>query len=161
MCEAAYWSVCTRATVLARAAKLSAFRQVLVLTIEALIGWGWIPTGYAQNCHTLMCAVISLSDKPQNQRPGACKLRNGFPVPDPSCTPGAFNPTITLAVIDDPAFSTKCIRDQATIPREKAITYSWYRLLRPVHNEGQDQICELDHLVTWSWVALISALRQC
>ena len=25
--------------------------------------------------------------------------------------------------------------------------YSWYRLLHPVHNDGQDKICELDHLV--------------
>lgn len=149
MWEAAYWSVCTRGIVLAGAARLSGFRQVMVLTIEALIGSGWITAAYAQNCHNIDVRGDQPFGQATNQRPGACnmQLRNGFPVPDPSCTPGAFNPTITLAVIDDPAFSTECIRDQATIPREKAITYSWYHLLRPVHNDGQDQICELDHLV--------------
>jgi hypothetical protein len=42
---------------------------------------------------------------------GGCHTRmmNGFPIPDPNCTPGAINPTITVAVLRNPAFRTACI----------------------------------------------------
>jgi hypothetical protein len=39
---------------------------------------------------------------------------NGFPVPDPNCTPGAINPTLTIEVLRDRRFTTRCIRDSAT-----------------------------------------------
>src|ERR1700694_3089143 len=42
---------------------------------------------------------------------------NGFLLPDPNCTPGATNPTLTLEVLKDPQFTTKCVRDQATPAR--------------------------------------------
>jgi hypothetical protein len=120
-----------------------------LLTILAVVVWGWTPAVYAQNCHHVDVRGDQPFGPTADPHPGACNthLRNGFPVPDPSCTPGAFNPTVTVNVIDDPAFSTKCIRDQATTPREKSVTYSWYRLRPPVNNDGQNQVCELDHLV--------------
>jgi len=74
--------------------------------------------------------------------------RNGFPVPDPSCTPGAINPTLRLEVLKDPRFTTRCLRDAATPEAEKATTYSWYHLARPANNGGEDQVCELDHLIS-------------
>ena len=120
-----------------------------VIIILAVFACGWILPVYAQNCHNVDVRGDQPFGQAVNQRPGGCdmQLRNGFAVPDPNCTPGAFNPTVTLNVIDDPEFSTKCIRDQATIPREKSVTYLWYSLRPPVHNDGQDQVCELDHLV--------------
>lgn len=82
--------------------------------------------------------------------PGNCTpiTKNGFPIPDPSCTPGAINPTITVEVLRDPNFTTSCIRQEATTEEEKATTYEWYRQEHPAHNSGEDQICELDHLIS-------------
>jgi hypothetical protein len=80
----------------------------------------------------------------------SCRTRisNGFPVPDPTCTPGAINPTLTIAVLRDRSFSTRCVRDAATKEEEKATTYEWYRLPHPSDNSGENQICELDHLIS-------------
>ena len=33
------------------------------------------------------------------------QMRNGFPIPDPACTPGAINPTLTAEVLRDPDFT--------------------------------------------------------
>ena len=73
---------------------------------------------------------------------------NGFPVPDPNCTPGAINPTLTIEVLRDRSFTTRCIRDAATQEVEKATTYEWYNLPHPSNNSGEAQICELDHLIS-------------
>src|SRR5689334_17456883 len=62
--------------------------------------------------------------------------RNGYPVPDPACTPGAVNPTVTAAVLGSPGFRTSCLRDNATTEEEKAVTYLWYELLHPANNTG-------------------------
>ena len=61
---------------------------------------------------------------------------NGFPVPDPNCTPGAINPTLTIEVLRDRSFTTRCIRDAATQEVEKATTYEWYNLPHPSNNSG-------------------------
>jgi hypothetical protein len=74
--------------------------------------------------------------------------RNGFPVPDPNCTPGAINPTLTIEVLRDPRFTTRCTRDAATPEAEKATTYECYNLPHPTQNSGESQICELDHLIS-------------
>jgi len=74
--------------------------------------------------------------------------RDGFLLPDPKCTPGAINPTLTLDVLKDPQFTTKCVRDKATTAQEKFVTYRWYGLNKPAGNTGQNQVCELDHLVS-------------
>ena len=62
---------------------------------------------------------------------------NGFPVPDPNCTPGAINPTLTIEVLRDRSFTTRCIRDAATQEVEKATTYEWYNLPHPSNNSGE------------------------
>ena len=82
--------------------------------------------------------------------PQSCttRLSNGFPVPDPNCTPGAINPTLMIEVLRDPRFTTRCVRDAVTTEGEKAITYDCYSLPHPSNNSGENQICELDHLVS-------------
>lgn len=86
---------------------------------------------------------------PLSPDPGGCHVRmsHGYPIPDPRCTPGAINPTVTPDVLDAPGFRTRCIRNRVTTEREKAVTYRWYDIRHPRHNRGRRQICELDHLV--------------
>ena len=76
------------------------------------------------------------------------QINSGFPVPDPNCTPGAINPTLTIEVLRDRSFTTRCIRDAATQEVEKATTYEWYNMPHPSNNSGEGQICELDHLIS-------------
>jgi hypothetical protein len=65
---------------------------------------------------------------------------NGYPLPDSSCTPGAFNPTVPANVFGAREFSTKCLRDCLTGSGEKKTMYSAYHV-------SQNSSCELDHLV--------------
>ncbi len=82
-------------------------------------------------------------------RTTGCKpiIHNGFPTPDPSCTPGAFNPTITLDVLKNAAFRTGCVRDCSTSATQKSKTYDAYKIPHPTNNSGESQTCELDHVV--------------
>ncbi|MEA2919778.1 MAG: hypothetical protein QOJ15_11859 [Bradyrhizobium sp.] len=82
---------------------------------------------------------------PQKCTPGK---KNGFPVPDPKCTPGAVNPTLTVTVLSDPDFKTGCVRDQATSPEKKKETYTSYKVIEPKDNSGKNQTCELDHFIS-------------
>jgi hypothetical protein len=79
-----------------------------------------------------------------------CKphVKNGLPLPDPDCSPGAINPTLTLAVLKTKGFTTRCVRDQASSPHEKQQTYVWYKIKKPANNSGQTQTCELDHIIS-------------
>lgn len=79
-----------------------------------------------------------------------CKVtkHNGFPTPDPACTPGAINPTVTLDVLKNPAFRTGCVRDCSTSLSAKGKTYDSYGIAHPANNVGANQTCELDHLVS-------------
>lgn len=81
---------------------------------------------------------------------GTCKttVSNGYPIPDPTCTPGAFNPSLTLTVLKLLGFGTKCVRDKNSTPTAKAGTYDWYGIAHPTQNTGANQVCELDHLVS-------------
>jgi hypothetical protein len=81
--------------------------------------------------------------------PGSCHvgISDGVPIPDPSCTPGAINPTVTLDVLRRPDFRTACVRDQATSHKEKMIVYEWYGLPHPAQNWGDNQSCEMDHVI--------------
>ncbi|SHI07071.1 hypothetical protein [Bradyrhizobium erythrophlei] len=72
----------------------------------------------------------------------------GFILPDPECTPGAINPTVTINVLQDPNYRTSCTRDGATSATQKNKTYSWYGLPHPANNTGANQFCELDHLIS-------------
>jgi hypothetical protein len=76
------------------------------------------------------------------------KVSNGFPLPDPSCTPGAINPGVTTEVLQDRNFKTRCVRDGATSSKQKNTTYNWYNIPHPSGNTGQNQVCELDHLIS-------------
>jgi hypothetical protein len=80
----------------------------------------------------------------------ACQTgtRNGFPIPDPNCTPGAINPTVSEAVLRNPGFRTRCVRDCVTSIGGKSATYDMYGISHPAHNMGATQTCELDHLVS-------------
>jgi hypothetical protein len=73
---------------------------------------------------------------------------HGYPIPDPTCTPGAINPTVTLQVLQSGQFKTGCERDRASSAKEKSGTYAEYNIEHPEDNRGQKQMCELDHLVS-------------
>jgi hypothetical protein len=79
-----------------------------------------------------------------------CKpvVKNGLPLPDPACSPGAVNPTVTVAVLTATGFTTDCLRDKATSANRKEVTYQWYKIPKPAHNSGQGMVCELDHIIS-------------
>jgi hypothetical protein len=74
-------------------------------------------------------------------------MRNGYPAPDPRCTPGGINPSITAEVLRDSGFRTRSVRNCLTSEAEKHVTYGWYGIHKPRSNSGENQVCELDHLV--------------
>jgi len=85
------------------------------------------------------------------QRPtdGGCTLdtRNGYQVPDPHCTPGGIDTSVTVEVLRNPDWRTRCIRNCESSEAQKHVTYGWYNAFKPKINSQQNQICELDHLV--------------
>jgi len=105
--------------------------------------------GYHCIAHVDGAPSVSLAPVARLHRNG-CKTRmsNGFPMPDPACTPGAINPHVTVAVLKSRSFNTHCTRDQATTSREKSRAYGYYGIPHPRDNTGRDQTCELDHLVS-------------
>ena len=80
---------------------------------------------------------------------GSCILgqRRGYPVPDPRCTPGGTVPNMSVAILNNPGWRTKCIRNCQSTEKQKHVTYSWYGVTSPTGNNGANQVCELDHLV--------------
>ena len=80
---------------------------------------------------------------------GSCVqgVRNGYPVPDPRCTPGGVVPNLTADTLRDAGWRTKCIRNCQSSEKQKHVTYTWYSMTAPADNNGQNQVCELDHLV--------------
>jgi hypothetical protein len=72
---------------------------------------------------------------------------NGAPLPDPRCTPGAYNPTLTVKVLTDPRFRTGMVRDKLSSAAMKRKVYGWYGLKPPPNNTGANQTGELDHLI--------------
>ena len=75
------------------------------------------------------------------------KMRNGYPVPDAGCTPGGIDASVTAEVLRDPAWRTACVRNCKVSEAEKHVTYKWYGTRKPRANSGENQVCELDHLV--------------
>jgi hypothetical protein len=109
----------------------------------------------AANC-PVTCAIHGLAVKNhrtmavhKNPTDGSCKIgtKNGYPIPDPTCTPGAYNPTVTVDVLTNPNFRTCCLRDKVETEEAKKVAYGWYGVPAPSNNVGQSQTCELDHLV--------------
>lgn len=78
-----------------------------------------------------------------------CEVRseNGYPVPDPRCTPGGVNPSVTEDVLRDPSWRTREVRNCAESEAQKHIAYRWYDIAKPRINSNENQVCELDHLV--------------
>src|SRR5665213_1255572 len=91
-------------------------------------------TGAAVAAKTLNCTGINVKGDSALQSvtlppaAGSCKptTSHGYPIPDPACTPGAYNPSLTLKILKRAGFGTKCVRDKATSPTLKAGTYEWY-----------------------------------
>jgi hypothetical protein len=81
-------------------------------------------------------------------RPNVCGRRPAVRIRSHRSTPGAIDPTVTIAVLRDRRFTTRCVRDAATNEEEKTATYRWYNLPFPSNNSGTNQICELDHLIS-------------
>jgi len=79
--------------------------------------------------------------------PNPPNCRNGYPVPDLRCTPGGINPSITAQMVTDSGFKTLCVRNCQSSEAQKHVTYRWYGVQKPRSNSGQNQVCELDHLV--------------
>lgn len=80
---------------------------------------------------------------------GACRVRiiDGYPAPDPRCTPGGVNLSVSEDVLRNADWRTGCIRNCQTSEAEKHVTYMWYAIRKRYDNAGDDQVCELDHLV--------------
>jgi hypothetical protein len=80
---------------------------------------------------------------------GSCtpSFKNGYQLPDPRCTPGGIDPSVTVDILRDPQWRTGCIRNCQSSERQKHAAYAWYALLVPPANTGKGQTCELDHLV--------------
>lgn len=76
------------------------------------------------------------------------RVSRGYPLPDPSCSPGAVNPSVHIETLRDKRFRTTCLRDGATSAAAKNKTYAWYRTPKPKGNTGATQRCELDHIIS-------------
>lgn len=103
-----------------------------------------------KNCHSVNPqgdqSLLHVSLPPTNRC--SVRINDGYPVPDPFCTPGGINPTVTADILRDPAFSTTiCTRNNATTATQKNGTYKWYSIPHPSNNKGASQTCELDHFV--------------
>ena len=68
-------------------------------------------------------------------------------MPDPSCTPGGIDPSVTADVLTDGSWRTACLRNCQSSEAQKHVAYAWYGIHKPKHNSGDTQVCELDHLV--------------
>lgn len=94
-------------------------------------------------------ASVALAPSAADHAFGECHFgvaADGMPLPDPKCTPGAVNPTLTVRVLTDPGFRTGFVRDKVTSPAVKRKVYAWYGIIPPRNNVGANQTCELDHL---------------
>ena len=134
------------------------FRAALVALLTVAAGVGGAEAAAKKKKKPVSCAKFHISVK-ADEPVGAVTLptengvctpgtRNGFPVPDPRCSPGAINPSVTLAVLTTKGFTTKCVRDKATSAQTKKKTYGWYGIKPPAKNTGSTQTCELDHIIS-------------
>lgn len=104
------------------------------------------PEGESAAAVTCSSAYFSQWQEPAN---ASCsvRLRNGLPVPDPQCTPGGINPSVSVDVLRDPSWRTRAVRNCESSESQKHIAYRWYDIQKPRMNSNQNQVCELDHLV--------------
>jgi hypothetical protein len=96
---------------------------------------------------------LSQPVRPEPVAPKSCTIGSvtvdgvTYPMPDPDCTPGAHNPSVTVAVLNTPGFTTKCVRNKAESGDAKAKAYTTYSVTKEGSGTSAGQICELDHLV--------------
>jgi hypothetical protein len=69
-------------------------------------------------------------------------------LPDPACTPGNINQSLTKDVICAADFRTDTYRDKESTPTQKAATYMTYNIPHPENDTGANQQCELNHLIS-------------
>jgi hypothetical protein len=105
----------------------------------------------SSTCSLATTKALQIDVKAESQSGNAatsgCKLgdKDGFPATDPSCTPGAYNPSVTLEILKNSSFRTSCLRNKATGEKAKGVTYGWYDVPHP--SGAKTRTCELDHLV--------------
>lgn len=106
------------------------------------------PGGTSDTSGQVVCETQYFADW-QEPPANSCsvQIRGGYPVPDPRCTPGGVNPSISLAVLNDSSWRTREVRNCASSEAQKHIAYRWYAIDKPRVNSNQNQVCELDHLV--------------
>lgn len=126
-------------------------RVLIAATVGFTIGWLTAPHAAELSACRGVEATASqpLHEVAHAAHTGGCKVHmspTGYPLPDPDCTPGAVNPTLTADVLRRKGFTTKCVRDAATSAHAKASTYAAYGIAHPKKNTGKTQTCELDHL---------------
>ena len=85
--------------------------------------------------------------QPPQERSCRTRTVNGDLLPDPACTPGGVDPSVTVQTLRARDFTTRCDRDCASSHAQKIATYGWYGIRKPQPNSGPQQVCELDHLV--------------
>jgi hypothetical protein len=73
---------------------------------------------------------------------GPCHTRDGGSLPDPSCTPGSFDPAMTAAVLCSSSYSTSSYR-----PPESQTEDAKWKVVEPAYGQ-HDVSGELDHLVS-------------
>jgi hypothetical protein len=73
---------------------------------------------------------------------GPCHARANGQLPDPACTPGAYDPAVTAAILCAPGYSTRTYR----APESETSPFKWH-VAEPAY--GQQNVSgELDHLVS-------------
>jgi hypothetical protein len=127
-------------------------KSVFTLVIGALCisSAAWAGRVSIADCPTVDPKASQPLHQASVQSDGQCHEHNsnGYPLPDPYCTPGAINPSLTLAVLTNPNFRTGCVRDQTSSAKQKDATYGWYGIKKPSNNVGRNQLCEKDHLIS-------------
>ena len=97
-------------------------------------------------------AICAMAPDVHSQAMTEAKLRTLRILPDPALTPGEVNPAITQSniaeTICNKAWSTGSVRDTVSSEEQKAKTYLTYHIPHPTNNTGQNQTCELDHLIS-------------
>jgi hypothetical protein len=74
---------------------------------------------------------------------GPCHTRDSGQLPDPSCTPGAYDPAITTAILCSPSYRTSTYR-----PPSSQTSAFKYDVAEPAYGVTGRPVSELDHLVS-------------
>jgi hypothetical protein len=74
---------------------------------------------------------------------GPCRARDGGQLPDPTCTPGAFDPAVTAAVLCSRGYRTSSYRPPAALTDRFK-----YQEAYPAYGVAGTARTELDHLVS-------------